>query len=367
MSSEIADTIVIGAGVIGLAIARQLALSGHEVIVVEANDSFGMETSSRNSGVIHAGIYYPPGSLKSRSCVRGKQLLYDYCEQRHIPFDRCGKLIIAAGEDQQGQLKTLQQNAVNAGVDDIKWLDQSGVKGLEPEITASAALFSPSTGVIDVHELMLAFLADLESAGGTLVTHSRVLGGKPGGYGIELKVDNGGSCALAAKTVINAAGHGATGIARKIFNLPAHDIPVVYPVRGHYYEYAGKLSFSRLIYPLPDATGLGIHVTIDLAGQYRFGPDAAYCDTLDYHFDESRKSRFTEAISSWYPLLDEARLKPGYVGIRPSLQKPGEGPKDFLISGPADHGVEGLVNLFGIDSPGLTACMALAEEVDLRL
>lgn len=367
MSSEIADTIVIGAGVIGLAIARQLALAGREVIVVEANDSFGMETSSRNSGVIHAGIYYPPGSLKSRSCVHGKQLLYEYCEKRHIPFDRCGKIIIATNEDQRDQLQALQQNALLAGVDDIEWLDQARVNILEPEITANAALFSPSTGIVDVHELMLGFLADLEAANGMLVPHSKILGGRVVHNGIELNVGNDGESTLRASTVINAAGHGATDLAKNIFNLPDRYIPSVYPVRGHYYEHAGKLPFSRLIYPLPGTTGLGIHVTIDLAGQFRFGPDAEYCSALDYHFDESRKSRFTQDIRKWYPELDESHLHPGYVGIRPNLQKPGEAPRDFVISGPADHGVNGLVNLFGIDSPGLTACMSLAEEVAWNL
>ena len=367
MPTEVADTIIIGAGVIGLAIARQLALAGRDVLVLEVNDSFGMETSSRNSGVIHAGIYYPPGSLKSRCCVRGKQLLYDFCDMRHIPHNRCSKLIIAASDEQQGQLKTLQQNALTAGVDDIEWLDQSRVLDLEPEITASAALFSPSTGIIDVHELMLAFLSDLEAAGGMLVTHSKVLGGRPAENGIELEVDNGGDFTFTATTVINAAGHEATGIAQRIFNSPAQHIPAIYPIRGHYYEHAGKLPFSRLIYPLPGITGLGIHVTFDLAGQFRFGPDAEYCDTIDYRFDESGKSRFAHAIRNWYPGLDESRLHPGYVGIRPNLQSPGESLRDFIIAGPEDHGVKGLVNLFGIDSPGLTACMALAEEVVLRL
>jgi len=366
MPSEIADTIVIGAGVIGLAIARQLACSGREVLVLETNNSFGMETSSRNSGVIHAGIYYQPDSLKARCCVRGKQLLYDYCEKQHISHDRCGKLIVAASGDQQNQLKVLQKNALNAGVGDTEWLDQARLHKLEPEVRASAALYSPSTGIIDVHELMLAFLADLETAGGMLVTQATVLGGKPGNRGLELKVDNGGEYSLTATTVINAAGHGAGTIAGRISDLPALHVPPAYPIRGHYYEHAGKPPFSRLIYPLPGVTGLGIHVTFDLAGQCRFGPDAEYCETLDYRFDESRKPRFTEAIREWYPGLDESRLQPGFVGIRPNLQGAGENPGDFIVSGPEDHGISGLVNLFGIDSPGLTSCMALAEEVVLK-
>jgi len=364
---ETADTIVIGAGVIGLAVARQLAQTGREVLVLESNDTFGMETSSRNSGVIHAGIYYPPDSTKARSCVRGKQLLYDYCVKRHIPHERISKLIIAANEDQQGRLRALQKNAFKSGVNDIEWLDQARVRDLEPDVNASAALLSPSTGIIDIHELMLAFLGDLEAAGGTLVTHSRVLGGKSINNAIELNVDNGGEFKLLANTVINASGHGATEIARGITGFPHRHIPTFYPIRGHYYEHRGKLPFSRLIYPLPENKGLGIHVTLDLGGQGRFGPDAEYCDAIDYRFDESRKPHFARAIRKWYPGLDESRLQPGYVGVRPNLKSPDEVFRDFMISGPAEHGVNGLVNLFGIDSPGLTACMALAEEVALRI
>jgi L-2-hydroxyglutarate oxidase LhgO len=359
---EIADTIVIGAGVVGLAVARQLAQTGHEVLVLEANGSFGMETSSRNSGVIHAGIYYPPGSLKAFCCVRGKQLLYDYCKLKHVPHKRCGKLVIAASAGQQDRLKALHHNAINSGVDDLVWLEQDRVHDLEPNIRASAALHSPSTGIIDIHELMLALLADLEAAGGTLITHSKVLGGKVTAGGLELNVDSGGECTFSAARVINAAGHGAVGIASRISGFPASEIPTVYPVSGHYFEHRGKLPFSSLIYPLPDDTGLGIHATIDLAGQGRFGPDAEYCDALDYRFDESRKPLFTEAIRTWYPGLDESRLQPGFVGVRPKLQGPGEKFRDFEISGPAKHGIKGLTNLFGIDSPGLTSCLALAEK-----
>lgn len=367
MPIETADTIVIGAGVIGLAVARQLAQTGREVVVLESNDTFGMETSSRNSGVIHAGIYYPPDSLKAQSCVRGKQLLYDYCVKRHIPHERISKLIIAANEDQHRHLRALQKNAFESGVKNIQWLDQARVGDLEPDVEASAALLSPSTGIVDVHELMLAFLGDLEAAGGTLVTHSRVLGGRSKNNAIELNVDNGGEFRLLANTVINASGHGAAKIARSITGFPREHIPTIYPIRGHYYEHHGKLPFSRLIYPVPESKGLGIHVTLDLAGQGRFGPDAEYCDAIDYRFDESRKPRFARAIRKWYPGLDESRLQPGYVGVRPNLKAPDEVFRDFVISGPSEHGVNGLVNLFGMDSPGLTACMALAEEVTLKI
>lgn len=363
MSCETTDTVVIGAGVIGLAIARQLALSGREVLVLEANETFGQETSSRNSGVIHAGIYYPPASLKAQCCVQGNQLLYTYCAERNIPHLRCGKLIVASSEDQQSRLQTLQKNAINTGVDDLEWLDEAGIAKLEPEIQATAALYSPSSGIVDPHELMLSLVADLESAGGTLVTRSKVLGGKPGSGGIELTVDSGGKSALQAASVINSAGHGAVKIAGNISGFKSHFIPQVYPVRGHYYQYSGKLPFSRLIYPLPQDRGLGIHATIDLAGQWRFGPDAEYCDGLDYHFDESGRASFIRAIQTWYPGLDEERLHPGYVGIRPALREPGAEFTDFVISTPKDHGVDGLVNLFGIESPGLTSCLALAKLV----
>ena len=361
MRPQSADTIVIGAGVIGLAVARQLALAGREVLVLEVNGSIGMETSSRNSGVIHAGIYYPPDSLKAQCCVRGNQLLYEYCEKKHVPHARCGKLIIAGSANQQDRLKALQQNAIDSEVDDLVWLNQAQVHKLEPHNSAEAGLLSPSTGVIDVHELMLALLADLEAAGGTLISHCKVLGGETGDGCLKLRVENGGEYTFTATTVINAAGHGAADIASNINGFPNDKIPMVYPVSGHYYEHTGKLPFSRLIYPLPGNTGLGIHATIDLAGQGRFGPDAEYCDTVDFSFDESRKATFTEAIRSWYPELDESRLQPGFVGVRPKLQGPGDEARDFIISGPEDHGINGLINLFGIDSPGLTTCLALAR------
>jgi L-2-hydroxyglutarate oxidase LhgO len=363
MSSEAADCIVIGAGVIGLAIARLLAQAGREVLLLEANDAIGQETSSRNSGVVHAGIYYPPDSLKARCCVRGNRSLYDYCDERNIPYSRCGKLIVAVREDQQQRLKSIQHNAINSGVEDLQWLDQAQTHELEPDLRASAALLSPSSGIVDTHELMLALLADIETAGGMLVTHSNVLGGAAAKNGIELEVDSGGISSISATTVINAAGHGAADIAGGIAGVAARHVPTVYPVQGQYYEHAGKLPFSRLIYPLPGNTGLGIHATIDLGGQGRFGPDTVYCDEVDYSFDDSRKPSFIKAISDWYPGLDASCLQPGYVGVRPKLQGPGKGFADFLISGRRDHGIGGLINLFGIDSPGLTSCMALAQEV----
>lgn len=367
MNTETADTIVIGAGVVGLAVARELALAGREVLVLESNDAFGMETSSRNSQVIHAGIYYPPGSLKARCCLRGKQLLYEYCIHHGIAAKRCGKLIIASSEDQRDMLSALHDNATRSGLTDLQWLDKKEVFELEPDVRACAGLHSPSTGIIDAHELMLVLLADIEAAGGVLVTRSTVLDGKVSGESLQLHIQDGGDFNFQARTVINAAGHGAVGIARNFSGLAASEVPAIYPIRGQYFEYSGKLPFSRLVYPLPTESTLGVHVTMDMGGQFRFGPDAQHVGTVDYNFDETRRPDFVEAIRDWYPGLDETRLHPGFVGVRPNLQKPGEGRQDFILSGPAEHGINGLVNLFGIDSPGLTACMALAEEVVAKL
>lgn len=363
MPPDKTDTVVIGAGVIGLAVARALALAGREVIVLEAHAGIGQETSSRSSEVIHAGLYYPPGSLKARTCVRGKALLYEYCTAKGVPHRRLGKLIVATDQEQAAALESVRANAAACGVTDLEPRDASDLAGLEPRVRSCTALWSPSTGIIDSHALMLALQADLEGAGGTVALTSKVTGGRVGPGGCELEVCSGADTTIAASRVVNAAGLHAPEVARSLAGMPAGFIPRQYLVRGHYFAHSGRSPFFRLIYPLPEADGLGIHATLDLAGQLRFGPDAEHVEEIDYGFDDDRASRFCEAIRRWYPDLDESRLQPGYVGIRPRLAGPGAEFSDFAVSGPRDHGVPGVVHLYGIDSPGLTACLALAEVV----
>jgi L-2-hydroxyglutarate oxidase LhgO len=363
MQVEKTDVVVIGAGIIGLAVARALALAGREVMVLEVNPAIGQETSSRNSEVIHAGIYYPPGSLKAWSCVRGRELLYGYCESRGIPHRRVGKLIVARDAEQADRLGNLLENAQRNGVNDLEPLDRDDVRALEPEVRAEAGLLSPSTGIVDSHALMLALRADLETAGGLVATNSRVTGGYHENGGIQLQVVSGDETWLHAELVINAAGLAAGQVARSIPDVPDQAIPRAWFVKGQYFHYAGRSPFSRLVYPLPGEHGLGIHATLDQAGQLRFGPDARYVQRVDYQFDIGRLAHFTQAIRQWFPGLDDSRLQPGFVGVRPKLAGPDEKFSDFVISGPEDHGVPGLVSLFGIESPGLTACLALAEKV----
>ncbi len=363
MPSERTDTVVVGAGVVGLAVARGLANKGREVIVLEANSAIGQEISSRNSEVIHPGIYYPPESLKAKCCVRGKDLLYRYCESRGIPHKRLGKLIVATGKEQVVQLEQLKSNADQCGVNDLELINRQQLAKLEPAVEAEAALLSPSTGIVDSHALMLAFQADIEAAGGSVVTNSRLAGGYPDQDGIHLQVISGGETWLRASLVINAAGLSASHVARSIPDIPEKWIPRTWYVKGHYFSYSGQSPFSQLIYPLPDKYSLGIHAALDLAMQLRFGPDAQYCEGIDYSFIDGRKDHFVRSIRSWFPDLQEDKLQPGYVGIRPKLAAPDEDFRDFEISGPSHHGIPGLVNLFGIESPGLTSCLALADLV----
>jgi L-2-hydroxyglutarate oxidase LhgO len=362
--SERLDCVVVGAGVVGLAVARALALAGREVTVLERADSFGTETSSRNSEVIHAGIYYPPGSLKARHCVAGKHMLYAYCQERGIGHQRIGKIIVATRDEQIARLEEDFARAAANGVGDLEWLSTEDVAKMEPAVTAARGLLSPSTGILDSHTYMLSLLGDLENAGGQAVFRSTVEGGAVGEDGVTLRVTGSdGALTVSCSLLVNAAGLGAQALAGGLDGFPAAHIPERHIAIGHYYTYAMKSPFNRLVYPVPEEGGLGVHVTLDLAGQAKFGPDVKWIDEIDYSFDESRKPIFVEAIRRYYPGLDPDRLQPGYTGIRPKIAGPGDGFGDFRIEGPEAHGVPGVINLFGIESPGLTSSLSIAEHV----
>ena len=377
--SERVDCVVIGAGVVGLAVARALAIAGREVVIVEAGNAIGTGISSRNSEVIHAGIHYAPGSLKARLCVRGKELMYAFCAERHVPHRRIGKLVVATDDSQRGLLDHVLVNARASGVDDLEAMDASQVATLEPAVRCVAALWSPSTGILDSHALMLALLADAEAHGATLALSSRVVGGAAHGDGIALRVvshnhdaddsadaDGADAFALEARLVVNCASLHATRIARAIDGVPAASIPTVRFAKGNYFSLSGRSPFTHLIYPLPEPSGLGVHVTPDLAGQAKFGPDVEWLAPdapLDFDVDPHRADVFVDVIRRYWPGLPDDALAPAYAGIRPKLSGPGDAPADFMIAGPDEHGVSGLVNLFGIDSPGLTSSLAIAEHV----
>jgi len=360
---EQVDCVVIGAGVVGLAIARALALAGRETLVLEAQGTIGTGTSSRNSEVIHAGLYYPPGSAKARLCVRGRELLYPFCESHGVQFRRCGKLIVATDGGQLEGLRALHANARACGVYDLQSLTAAQALKLEPSLACVAALLSPSTGIIDSHGLMLALQSDLERAGGAVAFHARVLRGRWAANRVWLEVGGDVPTQLAAVAVVNCAGLEAPQLARSITDLPAQTIPTQFLAKGNYYTLAGKAPFRHLVYPLPEPGGLGVHLTLDLSGRARFGPDVEWIQQPDYFVDPARAERFSAAIRRYWPQLPDEALQPGYAGIRPKLSGPGQIAADFLIQGPKMHGVRGLVNLYGIESPGLTACLAIAEEV----
>ncbi|MBC6439721.1 MAG: NAD(P)/FAD-dependent oxidoreductase [Rhodospirillales bacterium] len=364
---DVVESVVVGAGVIGLAVSRALALSGREVIVLEAAGDFGTGTSSRNSEVIHAGLYYPAGSLKARLCVAGKWRLYDYCRSHGVGYRNSGKLIVATDEAEPGTLCGLKARAAGNGVDDLVFLDAAEVAAREPALRAAGALWSPSTGIIDSHGLMLAYLGDAEAAGTMLALHAPVESAEVRNDGIVLHVGGPEPMTLLAREVVNAAGLGATGLGRAIRGLDAAQVPERFMAKGSYYTLPGRSPFSTLIYPVPTKAGLGVHVTLDLAGQCRFGPDVEWVDEIDYEVDPARADVFYDAVRRYWPDLPDGALQPGYAGIRPKLQRPGGAATDFMIQGPADHGVPGLVNLFGIESPGLTASLAIADVVTERL
>lgn len=363
---EQVDCVVVGAGVVGLAVARALALAGREVMVLEAEGAIGTGTSSRNSEVIHAGIYYAAGSLKARLCVHGKQLLYGYSTERGVPHRRCGKLIVATGAAQVAQLEGIALKARANGVDDLRLLDGAQARALEPALACEAALLSPSTGIVDSHALMMSLLGDLENAGGMLALKSRVSHAACSAGGVELHAEDG--TALRCATLVNAAGLGAPALARRFQGLAAERVPPAYYAKGNYFTLAGRAPFGRLIYPVPEAAGLGVHLTLDLGGQAKFGPDVQWVERADdLVVDPARGQAFYAEVRRYWPALPDGALQAGYAGLRPKISGPGEPAADFRIDGPAQHGVPGLVNLFGIESPGLTSCLAIGEEVVRRL
>jgi L-2-hydroxyglutarate oxidase LhgO len=354
---------VIGAGVVGLAIARRLAMSGREVIVLEAESAFGTHTSARNSEVIHAGIYYPTGSLKARLCVSGRRALYQYCAERGVEHRRIGKIVVACEESELAGLTRYKDQAETNGVDDLRMMGRHELAALEPEVRAVAGFLSPSTGIIDSHGLMLAYLGDAESHGASLALGSPVVAGQVTDRGVLLEVGGTESMTLECAMVVNSAGLGAQAVARSIAGIPPATIPPTYFAIGHYYTLSGAAPFRRLIYPVARQDWLGVHVTIDLGGRVKFGPDFAWIDRVDYRFDSGREAAFYPAIRRYFPGLQDGTLHPGYTGIRPKIAGPGEPAQDFSIQGPRDHGVRGLVSLFGIESPGLTSSLAIAEHV----
>ncbi|WP_176081338.1 NAD(P)/FAD-dependent oxidoreductase [Paraburkholderia tropica] len=365
--TDTVDCVVIGAGVVGLAVARACAQQGWETILVEAENAIGTGTSSRNSEVIHAGIYYPQGSLKARLCVQGKQQLYAYCAEKGVPHERCGKFIVATHDGQLDALRAIRAAAAANGVDDLRWLERDAALAKEPALNCVAALESPSTGIVDSHALMLALQGDFEAAGGMLAFCSPLAGGvAKAGEPILLKVGGDEPMELLAKRVINCAGLYAQQVASAIEGVPPGSIPAGRYAKGNYYSLAGAAPFSRLIYPIPEAGGLGVHLTIDLGHQARFGPDVEWIDHIDYTVDPRRAASFYAAIRTYWPALPDGALQPGYAGIRPKLADGAYG-GDFVIQGADEHGVSGLVNLYGIESPGLTASLAIADEVIARL
>lgn len=360
---EKVDCVVIGAGVVGLATARALALAGREVIVLESADMIGTGTSSRNSEVIHAGIYYAPGSLKAKYCVAGKHALYAYCAEHGIAHRRCGKLIVATSEDQIEAFHGIRKRAAACGVTDLEMLSAEDAKAMEPELSCVAALISPSTGIIDSHGLMLELQGDAEDHGAMLAFLSPVRGGEVRDDGILLDVGGDDPMQLLCRSVVNSAGLYATDIAGKLKGMPRDLVPRTYYTKGNYYSLTGRTPFSRLVYPAPTTEFLGVHISIDMAGQARFGPDVEQSPVIDYDVDPSRADNFYESVRRYWPALKDGALQPSYSGIRPRITAPGEPLRDFVVQGPREHGVAGLVNLFGIESPGLTCSMPIAGHV----
>jgi L-2-hydroxyglutarate oxidase LhgO len=360
---EKVECVVIGAGVIGLAAARRLAQSGREVIVLEAAEGIGTVTSSRNSEVIHAGIYYRSGSLMAQMCVAGKQALYRYCRDQGVPHRNCGKLIVATTAAETEKLQSIRAHAEANGVADLQTLSGEDARGLEPALHCEAALLSPSTGIVDSHAYMLALRGNAEDAGAAFAFHTPLLGARAREGHIEIDAGGEAPMSLQCRLLINAAGLSATSVARSIDGMPVEKIPPAYLAKGNYFACSARSPFSHLIYPVPEPGGLGVHLTLDMAGQARFGPDVEWVDHIDYAVDPARAERFYPAIRRYWPTLPDGALMPSYSGMRPKIVPPAVATQDFLIQGPKDHGVAGLINLFGIESPGLTSSLAIADYV----
>jgi len=359
---EQVDCVVVGAGVVGLAVARALAQSGREVLALEAANAIGTGTSSRNSEVIHAGICYPQDSLKARLCVQGRAMLYDYCAARHIAHQRCGKLIVATSVAQVGQLKLIADQARRNGVDDLVLLSQQQALTMEPQLRCQGALLSPGTGIVDSHGLMLSLQGDLQNAGGVVALNSPLALMEYAQGAIKLRTSDG--TRLRVRLLVNAAGLQAPDVARRFKGVPAQLVPQAFYAKGNYFTLAGRAPFSHLIYPLPEAAGLGVHLTLDLGGQAKFGPDVQWVAAPDdLTVDPARGDAFYAEVRKYWPALPDGALLPGYAGIRPKISGPNAAAADFLIQGPQDHGVPGLVNLFGIESPGLTSALAIGQAV----
>jgi L-2-hydroxyglutarate oxidase LhgO len=357
------ECVVIGAGVIGLAVARRLAQAGREVILLEAAEGIGTGTSSRNSEVIHAGIYYAAGSLMARMCVSGRRALYEYCRDHGIPHRNCGKLIVATTREETSRLQSIRARAEANGVHDLQALSGAAARALEPALNCDAALLSPSTGIIDSHAFMLSLRGDAEDAGAACAFHTPLLRAKATAAGIEIDVGGSAPMSLECRLLINAAGLNASAVARSIDGMPLELIPPAYLAKGNYFSCTAPAPFSHLIYPVPEPGGLGVHLTLDMAGQARFGPDVEWVETIDYAVDPARAERFYPAIRRYWPALPDGALMPSYSGIRPKIVPPAVAVQDFFIQGPRDHGVDGLINLFGIESPGLTSSLAIANYV----
>jgi L-2-hydroxyglutarate oxidase LhgO len=360
---EKVECVVVGAGVIGLAVARRLAQSGREVIVLEAAEGIGTVTSSRNSEVIHAGIYYRSGSLMARMCVSGKRALYQYCRDQGIPHQNCGKLIVATTQAETEKLQSIRAHAEANGVADLQTLTGEAARALEPALHCEAALLSPSTGIIDSHAYMLALRGNAEDAGAAFAFHTPLLGARARAGRIELDVGGEAPMSVECRLLINAAGLGAISVARGIEGMPVETIPPAYLAKGNYFSCSARAPFSHLIYPVPEPGGLGVHLTLDMAGQARFGPDVEWVDSIDYAVDPARAERFYPAIRRYWPALPDGALMPSYSGMRPKIVPPAVAVQDFMIQGPKEHGIDGLINLFGIESPGLTSSLAIADYV----